>query len=214
MKKIFLITFCITAITGAYAQKTSLGFSAGSSISNFKAKSDAGSETADSKVGLMLSITTNITAGNNFIIQPGINWVQKGTKSKETFFGITEKTTLNTNYIELPLNFLYSNNGFVIDAGPTFSFGVSGKVKYDDGTNKTSENIKFGSGTDDHLKRFDMGATLLTGYHFKNGLFMHFNYNLGMSNLFVSKENNASVKTRYAGVRIGYLLKGKANKNL
>ena len=139
--------------------------------------------------------------------------MQKGTQDKQTFIGVTEKVTLITNHIEVPLNCMYSSNGFFIGAGPSFSFGVSGKVKAESGGTKTDEKIKFGNGDDDMLKAFDLGANALTGYQFKNGFLIAANYNLGLSNLAAGSDpNKGTLKSGYFGIKLGYLLSAAGKK--
>ena len=147
MKKlIFLLTVIISVST--HAQKRQFGFTAGTTIANYKAKSDGNNETLNSKAGFTLGVIANFAAGKSFVIQPAINWVQKGTQDKQTFMGVTEKVTLITNHIEVPLNFLYkagSNSGnFFIGAGPSLAFAISGKLKFKDDTNSMSEERRAG----------------------------------------------------------------------
>ena len=52
------------------------------------------------------------------------------------------------------------SGSFFAGAGPSFSFNMSGKMKYEynDGTPPDEEDIKFGSDKDnDYMKSFDMG---------------------------------------------------------
>ena len=212
MKKlIFLLTVIISVST--HAQKRQFGFTAGTTIANYKAKSDGNNETLNSKAGFTLGVIANFAAGKRFVIQPAINWVQKGTQDKQTFIGVTEKVTLITNHIEVPLNFMYSSNGFFIGAGPSFSFGVSGKVKAESGGTKTAEKVKFGNGDDDMLKTFDLGANVLAGYQLKNGLLIAANYNLGLNNLAAGTDpSKGTLKSSYFGIKLGYVINNAGNK--
>jgi Outer membrane protein beta-barrel domain len=208
MKKYFLFVIALTSIN-TYAQKSQFGFCGGTTIANYKMKSDGNDESLNSKLGFTLGVIGNVPFGNNFSIQPGINWVLKGTKDEETIAGVTEKVALITNHIEVPVNFIYTGKGFFIGAGPSFAFGVSGKIKVDDGTTKADEKVKFGNSDNDDLKPFDFGANAVAGYQFSSGLFIAANYNFGLSNLMPGDAQNSSVKSRYAGIKLGYLLKGK-----
>jgi hypothetical protein len=140
--------------------------------------------------------------------------VQKGSKSSDE----TYSDKLNYNYLEIPLNFVYSNSGFFVGAGPSISCGLSGKEKIVDKQDPSqSENIKvvFGS-NEDEAKRFEFGANILTGYKFVGGFMVSANYNLGLSN--VSNVANSgvneegTVKNRYFAVKIGYVFGGTKKK--
>jgi hypothetical protein len=118
----------------------------------------------------------------------------------------------------VPLNFLYNSSGntggnFFFGAGPSIAFSFSGKGKQDDGTNVTTENLKFGNGEDDDMKGMDLGANFITGYHFKKGFLLSANYNIGLSNLIPgSSSTDYSAKSSYFGLKIGYLINKSAHK--
>ena len=210
MKKLFLVIATFTAAC-TYGQ-TQFGFTGGATFSNYKVKMDGNDESANTKPGFTLGTLVNIAVNKNFIIQPGINWVQKGTKDEQTTSGTTEKVSLTTNHIEVPVNCIYTSNGFFIGAGPSISFGVSGKFKSSDGTNKTDEHVKYGNTDNDDLKAFDLGINALSGYQFKSGFFIAVNYNIGLSNLLPGDVPNSSLKSSYTGIRLGYLLNSNNGK--
>lgn len=215
MKNLLLIAvFSIVTNFIANAQSPRIGFTAGAAFANLKAKIDNESESGDSKVGLTAGLFVDIPVGKNFSFQPALNFVQKGTKDEETYMGVTDKTKIFMNAIELPLNFLYnasSNTGnFFIGAGPSLSFYVSGKIKVDDGTDAGSIDIKFGNNEEeDDFKPMDFGANFLTGYRFPNGLQISGHYNAGLSNLIIDGSSDFSMKSSYFGVKIGFLMNGK-----
>ena len=218
MKKLLFLT---VVFAGCYfagrAQNSRLGFTGGASFANYKAKMDGESDNGNSKTGITAGLLVDVPLGDHFSFQPALNFVQKGTKDEQTLGGITEKVSLTTNHIEVPLNFLFNTNGdagnFFIGAGPSFAFGVSGKWKYEDDQNSLSEDVKFGNSDEDDLKGMDLGANFIAGYSFPNGLFLSANYNLGLSNLVAADPGgDASLKSSYFGIRLGYLLKGKGKK--
>ena len=156
MKKLFFfqIIFIATHFTGN-AQNTRLGFTAGTAFSNYHSKND-GADNGNSKTGVTAGILTDIPGGKHFSFQPAINFVQKGSADKQTINGVTEKVTVSVNGIEIPLNLLFNSHGktgnFFIGAGPSLAFGLSGKIKIDDGTNSLSQKIKFGNTDNDDIK--------------------------------------------------------------
>lgn len=190
-----------------------MGFTAGTSIANYKVKVDGEDESSDSKAGLAAGVLIDIPAGKNFSFQPALNFVQKGTKEKQG----NEKVTFNMNTIEVPLNLLYNSNGeagnFFIGAGPSLGFNISGKLKYDDGTDTFKEDVEIGNDPDnDFIKGLDLGANVLAGYQFPNGLFISANYNLGLNNLFPGGSDDGTLKSRYFGFKLGWMLMKSKNK--
>ena len=217
MKKLLLLTVVFTTCYCAgNAQSTRFGFTAGTVFANYQSKGGGVSENLNSKTGLTAGILVDIPSGKYFSFQPALNFVQKGAKDEETSGGVTYKTKLNINCIELPLNLLYNASGntgnFFIGAGPSLAFSLSGKTKFEDGTNSTSENIKFGNGDDDDIKGLDLGANVITGYCFPNGLFLSVNYNTGLSNLAPGSSSDVKLTSHYFGIKLGILLKGNGKK--
>ena len=71
----------------------------------------------------------------------------------------------------MPVNLLYTTNGFFIGAGPNFSYGLSGKIEFPD----DEELDVYDQEEADvflTLKRFEVGANCLMGYTFPNGLIL------------------------------------------
>lgn len=210
MKKtsVILLTGFIFALTG-FAQKTEFGFNAGVTISNFQVKYNGDDETGNSKLGLTLGAFANIAAGKSFVIQPGIYWTQKGTRDEESVGASTYKVALTNNYIEIPVNFLYSRGGFFAGAGPSIAFAVSGKWKYEFDGEKETESVSFGNNDDDDMKGLGLGANILAGYRSRGGLLVMLNFNQGLNNLVPGEADGAKLKSHYLGIRIGYILKTK-----
>ncbi len=212
MKKLIFLLTVITSVS-TQAQKSQFGITAGTAISNYKAKLGSITLSTKSKAGFTVGVLANIAAGNSFVVQPALNWVQKGSKIDESANGNIDKSSLITNHIEVPVNILYSSNGFFIGGGPSLSFGISGTSKEESGGIKTSEKVKFGNSDDDMLKAFDLGANALTGYQFKNGFLIAANYNLGLSNLAPgSGTDKGKLKSSYFGIKLGYVINSAGNK--
>jgi hypothetical protein len=210
MKK--TITALMASILFAFtasSQTTEFGFTGGATISNYKAVADGDDESGNSKAGFTIGAIVNIAAGSNFVIQPGLHWTQKGTKDEETVGGSTYKVSLTNNCIEIPVNFLYTQGGFFAGAGPSLSFSVSGKWKYEFDSDKTTESANFGNTDNDDMKSLDLGANILAGYRAPGGLLIMVNFNQGFSNLVPGETSGSKLKSHYFGVRLGYLLKAK-----
>lgn len=201
-----LCAFIVLLVTVNYCKAQSgAGFEAGIVFSSYKAKAESVSITSKTRVGFAAGFTASVPMGKSFAFQPGLTFLQKGGTFKED--PVTDKT--NLSYLELPLNFVYhtpesKNKGqFFCGAGPSLALGLSGKDKYDDGTFKETTDIKFGSGDNDDLKPFEVGANVIAGYQFSSGFFVKANYNFGLSN--ISTDSQSKYHNRYFGVRIGFL---------
>lgn len=213
MKKLF---FVVLAFTASYltvsAQNTRFGFTAGATFSNYKAEFDGESDNGNTLTGITAGVLADIPIGKTISFQPAVNFVQKGTKDEQGSGSETEKVKLTINAIEIPLNIVYNapgNNGnFFIGAGPTLAFAVSGKAKYEYAGESISEDLEFGNSDDDDLKGLDLGANVMAGYRFPNGVFIAANFNAGLSNLVPGDAEGASLKSHYFGIRLGWLLKG------
>jgi len=204
MKKAFItLTAFFLLMDAAHAQKkTQIGFTAGGTLANYQFKDNGEDQSGNAKTGFTAGLIANMPAGKNFLIQPGINWVQKGSKDEEN----GEKVSIITSSIEVPVNFLYSSNGgFFIGGGPSASFAISGKAKAGD----LSAKLHFGNSSDDVMKGFDLGANVVTGYQSPKGFLVAANFNQGLSNLTPNDGSNSSIKSAYFGIRLGYVLKGK-----
>jgi Outer membrane protein beta-barrel domain len=213
MKKLFLLpAIFIGSYWTGHAQMARFGFSAGTTFANYTAKDDGENDNGKSITGIIAGVLVDIPAGNHFSFQPAVNFVQKGTKDQQG----TEKIKLTVNAIEVPLNFVYNAPGnkgnFFIGAGPSIAFAISGKGKYDDGTNSVSVDLHFGTGDDDIMKGLDVGANFITGFQFQSGLLFSVNYNAGLNNLSTGGSADGTLKSHYFGIKLGYLLNSKGKK--
>jgi hypothetical protein len=212
MKKIFCLFIVLIALMNfSIAQKTAIGIQAGSTFASYKATLDNVSITSKTKVGFTAGLTLSAPLGKSFSFRPELNFVQKGGKYSEE--GYSDKVMLN--YIELPLNFVYntssSRRGFFIGAGPALNLGVSGKDKWNDGSESGEDDIKFGSDGDYDFQALEIGLNVLAGYQFSGGFFIAANYSAGLNN--ISLENpgeDTKYHNRYFGIRIGYMFSRRA----
>ncbi len=208
MKKIItLIALAAVAVQIVQAQKSTFGFTAGATLSKLIAKFEGASISSQSKIGFTAGITGDIQMGKNFSFMPALNFVQKGAKSKQDSY----ESTTNLNYIEIPLNFVYRTPGqsghLFIGAGPSFAYGISGKMKDNDPTEPMDAKVKFGTTIEDDFKPLEIGANILLGYLFKNGFNIAANYNMGLNN--ISPQEGVKVHNNYFGLRLGIILAGK-----
>lgn len=217
MKKYLLVAAFVLTISILQAQSNSIGITAGSTVANMRSKVDGESVTIDSKIGFSAGIVADLSFAKNLRFQPMLNFTQKGAKEKTAFDGDKETISMTLNYLELPLNILYKlpsgKNSIFIGGGPSLSMGIGGKGKYTSSAypeDNTKSTIKFGSNEDeDDFKAFDAGVNVTGGVYLKGGFMVAFNYYHGLSNLFINPSGNESLRNRYFGLRIGYMLSSK-----
>jgi len=207
MKRTFITSTLILILFVASAQKPQIGILAGATLSNFKDKPESEELTADSKMGYTAGLIANFGVAEKFTLQSGLHFVQKGSKAKGSIGGSTVSGKLISNWLEVPLNFMYNTANFFVGAGPSLSFGVGGKWEVEFEGEKESGKVRFGNTEDDNMKGFDFGLNIVAGYQFNNGLFVAANFNQGFSNLVPSDIGEGSMKSHYVGLRLGYLLK-------
>ena len=219
MKK-FLFFAAVLVSISTYAQNVRIGITSGVSISNYQIKGGVQTESSNSvagfTAGIIIDIPGDMPQYKHYGFQPAINFVQKGTKAEQTYGNVTAKSKILVNYIEIPLNFLYNSRGktgnIFIGGGPAVAIAISGKGKYDDGTTKASENLKFGSNDESTMTRGDLGANFIAGFSLNNGVMFSVNYNAGIVNLLPKEMEDSKLRSNYFGIKLGYMLPSFKNK--
>jgi hypothetical protein len=218
MKNLFSAIVLTAGLAGvattAQAQTT---FSIGPRLGlNMATVATSGPDTRDvdakNTFGAQVGVTANVGFGEHFAFQPSVLFAQKGFKTSESgtesFNGVTITYSGNTktavNYLEVPLNFVYTtggDQGFQVFAGPYLALGVGGKSTYDytvkDNTGQFNTNdsgsyvIKFadkeeannnGNSNVNYVRRFDAGVNLGLGYR-QGPVQVQLGYGFGFGNL-------------------------------
>ena len=203
MKQLLFGGLLFTAFGVATLQsnaQTGLGINAGVNFSNI-----TGKDAADNKIktGLQAGITYDIGIADDFVIQPGLSYVENGAKYDGSFASLTGNPKLHLNYLQLPITFQYQpelgTGKLLLGVGPYFGMGI-GQVKV------SNDNGSIKSNWDDlNLKKFDAGGKLLVGYQLHNGISLNLNANLGMIKLDDSK-NPSKINNTSFGITVGYKL--------
>jgi hypothetical protein len=192
----------------AMSQKTGFGITVGTALANVHLKYGGASVSAENKLGATAGVFLDMPFSKQASFRPGLNFVQKGSRTSEP--GYKDKLTLN--YIEIPLDLVFKptmqNVQLFIGVGPSIAFAVSGKEKETDNGNVYTYKYKFGNNPDEHdMKRMDIGYNMLIGVQLKKGFIACINYNLGLSDVSPGSSSEGSVKNRYFGFKVGYVLK-------
>lgn len=199
MKKLSVILSLLIVSTGLMVGQTTFGIRAGVNFQNINGKSDGDKLENKLKTGINLGVNAEIGVAPEFYFQPGLLFSTKGAKLEGEGDVIA-----SLSYLEVPLNLIYKptlgNGKLIAGFGPYMAYAIGGKWKYDGG----DEDIEFGSGADDDMKPFDMGANLLFGYEFASKLSVQMNAQLGLSNLMPEGDSDNSLKNTGFGISLGY----------
>ncbi len=218
MKQIIAITLVLSIFTlGLQAQsKTesggiSFGIRAGVNLQNINGR-DASDNKLENKLVPRISagINVELPLADDFYVQPGVLYAAKGTKFKGS------NVVLNVSYIEVPVYFLYKptlgSGHLLMGIGPYAAFGLSGKLKPENGNDRSirfKKEISIGEViSGNYLRGFDAGGNLLFGYELSSKISVQLNAQLGLMNIYpdidgVTNSNIAYKNTGY-GLSLGY----------
>ncbi|MGC4235083.1 MAG: porin family protein [Niabella sp.] len=175
------------------AQSGRFGVNAGVNFANITGK-DA--DDTKIKTGFQAGVTYDFGIADDFVIQPGLSYVQNGAK-----YDGSVDAKIHLNYLQLPITFQYQpelgNGNLLLGVGPYVGMGI-GKVKGDIGSLSGK-----GDWDEAGLKKFDAGGKLLAGYQLSNGLSLNLNANLGLVKL-PDNDDPATINNTSFGVTLGY----------
>lgn len=205
MKRKALLTLAAILAFGITAGAQGLGVNAGVNFFNQTIKAD-GEKNDDVKIktGFQIGVDYEIGIAPDFYFAPGLMFATKGGKIQEG--EITLKWGLN--YLEVPLNLVYKpvlgTGNLIVNFGPYLGYGIGGKAKLEFGDEDLEEDINFGSGEDDDLKPFDMGANIGFGYQLGMGLSFKLNAQLGLINILPEGDSDNLIKNNGFAFSVGY----------
>ena len=181
MKKLLILFFSIGIFGSAQAQL--FGVRAGLSSANF-------SETNyNAKVGFHVGGYYRYEI-DNFAIEPGIQFSQKGYESNEKTTGLVIDERLN--YLDFPLLFRYDVIPVLnIFAGPQASFLLSRKYELA-GVTSTSTEV---------IRGYDFGGVIGIGAYITGGINLQLSYDFGLIGL---NYFNTDVKNQVLKISAGF----------
>lgn len=209
MKRIVLLTVASFLAFGITAGAQGLGVNAGVNFFNQTIKAD-GEKFDDAKIktGFQIGVDYEIGIAPDFYFAPGLMFATKGAKIQEDFLGDEYTSKWGLNYLEVPLNLVYKpvlgTGNLIVNFGPYLGYGIGGKVKAEFGDEDFEEDINFGSGEDDDLKPFDMGANIGFGYQLGMGLSFKLNAQLGLINILPEGDSDNLIKNNGFAFSVGY----------
>jgi hypothetical protein len=203
--KFVVIMAIFFAATPAMAQ---FGIQGGGAFGSLKVSEEGESETFGTRTGFTFGGFYRMPLGQSLAFQPELNWIQKGGKEKIDFLGEEISTSVILNYIEVPLYFLYTGgntSGFYGGIGPSFNFGMSGKLKAEYDGESEEEDIKFG----EDYKGFHVGINAQAGYSLPSGLLFNAFVSQSITNSAPEEEGDDVKANMFTfGVRVGFMLGG------
>ncbi|GAA4185370.1 MULTISPECIES: porin family protein [Sphingobacterium] len=208
MKKLLLSAAILFGSLGAFAQG-GLGYGLRAGVNIPKYSMENGS--SESNTGFFVTGYLDAPVSPYFSIQPGLSLQNKGGKWSETNNNNSIAVKQSIMSLDIPVNLVAKlptggSGNFFIGAGPYVGFALSGKNKFEgnlgDSGLKTEEDVKFGSGDGDELKRTDFGVNFLAGYQLTNGFQINAGYGLGLTNL--APNSNFTTKNRVWSIGIGF----------
>lgn len=220
-KKLLLLFIFLLAGSSVFAQ-VRVGVKAGFNLADMKYEpkdETNGTPDANSLPSFNAGFIVDVPLIQGLALQPGLMVSGKGSKVAYTTNNLGNyTTTINPIYLEVPVNILFKpqigpGTRLYFGAGPYFAMGIAGKQKFtfEDapiiGNGYTSHHLKFGNGSDDDLKATDVGANVLAGFEFSNGLIVGAQYGISFTNNAPDNSNNKSkiLRNKVLSFSVGYL---------
>lgn len=205
-KILLIITLFISSLSFAQLKPT-FGVKAGISSSGIRGHAadnltnlldfSNGMVTTNDHTGFFAGVNTHIPLTENFSIEPGIYYSQKGYELKGAFnikgldfLGANAKAVLQSQYIDVPLLLKGNFGGLQLFAGPQLSYLTKADLKTTAGVfgiNLLSKTMDATS----QFNRWDAAVTGGIGYQFSNGINLSASYDYGLLKTDANKNINA-----------------------
>ena len=137
MKYIMFVVLFVLCISIYSQSQTIIEIQGGTNIANLSNPNNLGAGAVwKTRVGFVGGISTNFNLSDKLYLNPGVRFVQKGTKSEWTSVMTGDvKATLTNNYLELPIyaKYEFANIGshlFMV-GGPSFAYLLTSNMEGD-----------------------------------------------------------------------------------
>ncbi len=215
----------MAAASSAQAQDIRFGLRAGANYTNL-AGNIKNENTYNNKVGFLGGVMLNAPLlGDGLLsLQPEVLYSQKGFENKPTEYTSVlgkqqREGKVSYNYLDVPVLLKFKALGFVAEAGPQYSYLLSGNNQTKTTTTPTIGNPSVAetqNKTDvSGLNRNELGYVAGIGYEASNGLSLSVRYTGAFSD-FVKSENNTYFNGDLKNARhsafqlsLGYLIPSK-----
>jgi hypothetical protein len=166
MRKIFFTFFLMLLTTASVFAQAQVGLRVGASWATISDDVDMPSGVERPwRPGFTIGLASSFSTGGIFAIAPEINFSQRGNRTENLLSanGETFDSENRYNYLEVPVLFRLSFGetlGGYINAGPTFSYWLGGKMD--------TEDINFSE--IDEEKRWEIGGAIGGGVKLNTGI--------------------------------------------
>lgn len=134
----------------------------------------------------------------------------KGTQGSVHLDTIQADVGTRLIYLDLPVmlrgKLKARSVAFFMELGGYAGMGLTGKATYKTSTRSSSQDVKWGSGTDDEFVRPDFGGIAGGGIEW-NHFYLEGTFMLGLANIFAIRELDYNIQHRVFGLKIGYFLR-------
>ena len=186
MIKLLLTTVAVFALTTVTAQDITFGAKAGV---NLAAAAVGDKFEANTVTSFHIGATVEFAISDTFSVQPEVLYSLQGAD--------VDDITINTNFINLPIMAkYYVTEGLSLEAGPQIGFLIKANAKEKDSS--ISFDVK------DSFKSIDFGFNIGAGYKLESGLNFALRYNLGLTDISNSDNEDAKWKNRVLQFSVGY----------
>ncbi|OGX83276.1 hypothetical protein BEN47_17535 [Hymenobacter lapidarius] len=227
-KSAFLIgaLFATAAVSSAQAQDVRFGLRAGANYSNLSGNIK-NENTYNNKIGFLGGVMVNVPVVENFFsVQPEILYSQKGFDNKPTEFttvlGAKQKRegSVNYNYLDVPVLLKINAGGFIVEAGPQYSYLLGSNNETKTTTTPALGGAPSTTESNDKndvsgLNRNELGYLAGVGYQAQNGVSLSLRYTGAFSDFVKNEDNtyfNGDLKNaRHSAFQLslGYLIGSK-----
>lgn len=209
MKKQSLLFILVALSSFAFAQSSSPSFGIKAGVTNSGLRGRAvnslqglidyadGAVATTNRTGFFAGGYASIPVSDNFSIEPGLYYSQKGYALQGSFafkgaafLSANAKARLNTSYIDVPLLAKVNVNGLQLFAGPQVSYLAGANLHATAG----ALGFNFVNSTTDAKNQFNQWDVALTGgagYQFANGFNVSASYDYGLSKVDKGQSFNA-----------------------
>jgi hypothetical protein len=165
--------------------------------------------------GFHAGLTAEIPVSGIFSFEPGLFISTKGfhESTSETVEGVLveTKSKIGLLYIDIPLpaKATYEVGNYQVYGlfGPYVGMGLSGKNKSEStilgATTNDDQDIQWGEGNDQDLKRLDIGLIFGAGVE-RSAYQLGISYALGLANIAAFNTDTFQVKNRVLAITVGY----------
>ncbi|MEI8279278.1 MAG: porin family protein [Bacteroidota bacterium] len=208
MKRLGLLTIVLITLAQTSKAQVRFGPEAGMNMANMTLQGTSNTGSSSAVYGARVGAVVDFHLAGTVNLQVGALFTMKGFSQSITINGTTITQSINTNYVDVPINVIYkpTGHGLFIGAGPYVGYCLSGNETPAGGS---AIALSIGSDkTKNTWTALDFGANGMIGYEFNNGLFFRANYAYGFANCIPGGDANNGAYNSGFSFTAGWLFGG------